>query len=116
MMMVLVEVQRHSWREHHGQRNGQSVIWHACQLLTHLTLRGASDSPGGERVKLHEGETDKRKADFSCVFSWTFHLLPGEETATGFLYSFLLGVNLASVSSYTNTNMITWREKTQARA
>lgn len=49
MMMVLVEVQRHSRREHHGQRNGQSVIWHACQLLAHLTLRGASDSPREKR-------------------------------------------------------------------
>lgn len=57
MVMVLVEAQRHSWREHHGQHNGQSVIWHVCQLLTHLTPRGASDSPREEREKLREGET-----------------------------------------------------------
>lgn len=57
MMMVLVKAQRHSWREHPGQHNGQSVIWHACQLLTHLTLRRASDSPGEKQEKLNKGET-----------------------------------------------------------
>lgn len=73
MMMVLVEAQRHSWRERRGQHNGQSVIWHACQLLTHLTLRRASDSPREEQEKLHEGETsqelngEEQETNFSSV-------------------------------------------------
>lgn len=54
----VVEVHSHSWRAH-GEHNGQSVIWHACQLLTHLTLHGASDSPEIEADS--QGETDENR-------------------------------------------------------